>query len=284
MRQKASSKKVTGETPSKKASSKKVAGETPSEKVFSTFSPGVIRVASFDIGSVNFAHYVEEVDVATLKMLDEKYHSLPLKLRRKVKGPMRVQNIRGGTDEHVSDVRNLFGYLSSLSKVWDTCDIFIVEQQFFKTATRRGVQKGSAANVDAIKLGEATLSWFIIHYPNALVDYISSTYKTQILGAPLTLSKPQRKKWSVDKAREILEERGDAGAIMLYSFRDTFFKKRPSEEKIVDALAALSEDCSEEDILYMAEKSIRERQKMDDVSDCLIQLQAFNMWYLVGNF
>jgi len=60
-------------------------------------------------------------------------------------------------------------------------------------------------------------------------------YKTQVLGAPKKLTKPQRKKWATEKAIEIIMERGETKTL----------------------------------------EDISGKKKKDDLADVLIQLQSF---------
>lgn len=104
-------------------------------------------------------------------------------------------------------------------------------------------------NVTAIKVQEALNSWLLINISDANVILFPAAFKTQMLGAPDKLAKPQRKKWSIEKAKEIFTLRGDKETLQEY-----------------------------EDI-----KTSR-KQKLCDISDCVIECQAFKLKYFVGNF
>jgi hypothetical protein len=192
-----------------------------------------IRIASFDIGKVNFAHYIEDIDTSTIIKLEQEYKSLPKKLQRKTKGELtpQIKNIIegiyfSGTRIHtgVYDIRsnkedlfniqtrkNLICHLDNHKPIFDNCDIFVVEQQYFKTWSggRKKKGPGTEANVDAIKIAECLMTWLLCEYPLKEVMYFGSQNKTQILGAPWNLSKPQRKKWAIVETRRLYEMRKD---------------------------------------------------------------------------
>jgi hypothetical protein len=231
-----------------------------------------LRTAHFDIGTKNFAFYVEDADKATLTDLKERYHSLPKKNRRRIKGPMnddieailddlytnsttveaRVNNVRVDAEDAsftIDTRKSLFQYLTKYKQLWSTIDTFVIEQQFFNTFTMRGKKKGGTeANVTAIKVAECLVSWLLIHYPTANISFFGSQFKTQTLGCPDKTPKPQRKKWSTAKGREILERRKETDIISKF-----------------DTLASVG-------------------QKLDDVCDCIIQCQAWKFREMVGEF
>ena len=144
-----------------------------------------IRIASFDIGKKNFAQYVEDIDVTSLHQLEKEYKNLPKEMQRRVKGEMnssiisliervylsgkRVQigvyDLRDDKTSMTLDMKtriNILEHLKHHRKLWDSCDIFVIEQQYFRTwsgGSRRN--KGTEANVDAIKIAEGVLTWFL---------------------------------------------------------------------------------------------------------------------------
>lgn len=265
-----------------------------------------IRIASFDIGKKNFAQYVEDVSLGVINSQKKFYNDLPVKNRRRVKGQMNtdVENIlkalyEDGKRIHIGvfDFRddkeslkldmptrkNILKHLVSFKWLWDTCDAFVIEQQYFHAYSPGKKTRGTEANVDAIKIGEAVLFWFLHEYPFKSVQYIGSQLKTQILGAPYKMNKAQRKKWAEEKAREIYEMRNDADALELYALQERIFRKRlTNEEKIQEYIDSFNGQG--EDVKYLANKLVRERQKLDDVADACIQCQAYKYRYLVACF
>ena len=86
----------------------------------------------------------------------------------------------------------------------DHCSTIIIEQQ---------MSFGNRINTMAIKIAQHAYSYFLFRYGNAktIVEFPSYN-KTQLLGAPAGLAKPQRKKWAIEKANEIWTLRGDLDA------------------------------------------------------------------------
>jgi len=265
-----------------------------------------IRLASFDIGKKNFAQYVEECDVKTLYSLRDRYRALPKVKQRRVKGKMNddiLEILRevclGGTrihtgvfdlrDDKESDIldmetrRNLVKHLNKYTPLWNKCDGFIIEQQYFAKFNQRGGRGSKTeANIDAIKIAEGTLFWFLDNYPTKEVMYFSSTFKTQMLGAP-QLKETQRKKWAIQKAKEIYTQRGDDNAVKLYDLSITVKGRRMnSEEKIQGYIREFSG--KGRDIRRVGEKVIRYKQKLCDISDAMLQLQAFKYRTFIGEF
>ncbi|MCK5345475.1 MAG: hypothetical protein KAR20_18830, partial [Candidatus Heimdallarchaeota archaeon] len=245
-----------------------------------------IRIASFDIGKKNFAQYTEDADKDVLLRLEIEYSALPKKLQRRVGGAInsRIEEmitsiclagkrIQTGVydlrDDKTSDKldmqtrKNILGHLERYNGLWSTCDIFIIEQQYFKTWGGRGKRSaGTEANVDAIKIAECVLMWLLNEYPFRTVMYFGSQNKTQILGAPWKMTKTQRKKWAEVKSRDIYESRGDYGMTELFALNDRIFKKRlTTEAKIKVHLDSFPIKSPLDDSRVLAEKIVRARQK-----------------------
>jgi len=230
-----------------------------------------VTIASFDIGKKNFAFYVEENNKTTIRKLRKEYDNFPKNMKRRVKGKMnnhisglldklflsgkyiemKVKDIRE-TNEDIWDIqnrKNLIAYMEKHRYLWDTTDIFVIEQQYFNTFSGRGKKsKGTGANVDAIKIAECLLTWILFNYPEAEITMFGAQYKTQMLGAPDSLTKPQRKKWAITKGSEIFESRGEDEAI----------KK--------------------------AQRYKKKKQKIDDIYDCVVMCQAFKYRNLIAKF
>lgn len=227
-----------------------------------------MRIACIDIGRKNFAFYVEEV--GTYDDLHDQFYALPKRQQRRIRGDMNEQVeaihqqmfTRGRridmcvTDltegEETNDLtvavrRNMFTFLSERRDLWDSCDKVLIEEQYYNPYA----QNKAGINKDAILLGESCFTYFVCQHPKVKVEYFKSALKTQTLGCSdhitkvdkstglrqsKKMTKYDRKKWSVEKAREIFTLRGDDTAI---------------------------------------EQLANKRQKQDDVSDCVIMCQAY---------
>lgn len=272
----------------------------------------IIRLASFDIGKINFAQYVEDFDSNDMIRLEAKYKGLSPKLQRKTRGVMnsevwdilmevvlsglRVQTgVYNFTSEETDNYGerlwdnyarlNLLKHLRSYKYLWDTCDVVVIEQQYFNATAFGGKKKAKSAggaNVDAIKIAEATYMWFLDKYPHKTIMYFGSQFKTQIFGAPV-MDKPKRKKWSTDQAREFYVMREDQDMINLYNLSEAVKRKRIKTEERVQSFKD-QYPCESEDAQVLSDKIIREKQKLDDDSDVLLQAQAFKFKTMVACF
>jgi len=213
----------------------------------------VMRVASFDIGYRNFAYCVEEINLDSLSTIE----NIP-KLKRYFKGggctpdfALLLKKVYGsGTIVLMDNVDltidcemmkgkrakttldpaifiNMNKELDKFKHVWNQCTTFIIEQQ---------MSFGKKRNTNALKLGQHCYSYFTFQYAQfkTIVEF-PAYYKTQVLGAPKKLTKPDRKRWAVEKAMEILTERQDINTLQL----------------------------------------VTSRKKADDLSDTLLHIQAF---------
>ena len=281
---------------------------TKNIRVLPSCTSHMLRIASFDIGKKNFAQSVEECSQSKLESLRMKYLSLPKKMQRRVKGRMNseiekilkemyldskristgVFDLRHDQESNTLDIptrRNLINHLSKFEQLWATCDIFIIEQQYFNTYNPRGRKKsGTGANVDAIKIGEAVMTWFLDNFPFKQVMYFGSQYKTQMLGAQVGLNKTERKKWAVDKALEIYTLRKDEGVIELYRLAERVKRKRINTEEKVQEYLDTYPHMDQDDMNHMANYIVRRRQKLDDIADAMLQVQAFKYRTFVGCF
>ncbi len=263
-----------------------------------------IRIASFDVGKKNFAQYIEDIQSETVDSLKEKYNSLDKKDKRRVKGPMndgirsiltdlsinatRIQTgvydftTEDTTSLDVETRKNMFEHMKRYKELWDQCDIFIIEQQYFKTWS--GGRGGTEANVDAIKLGEGLLSWLLINYPTKIIKTFGSQNKTLMLGAPAGMGKAERKKWAVQKTRKLYEARKDEPMNHLFKLCDSVYRKRVDTEERVNKYLKEYPTEFDNDCQTLAEMIVKNKQKLDDVSDACLQCQAFKFKTMVACF
>jgi hypothetical protein len=225
-------------------------------------SQETIWIASFDIGHVNFAFYIEEINQNKLSQIknikkEERYNedATPTIDMTKIlntvfkngktiiyKNSNISNNCVNGKQLDTETFYNMFDLLDKYSEYWDKCCSFIVEKQMDFGKMKR--------NPKALKLGHYCQSYFVFRYGRfKQVIEFPAYHKTQVLGCQkikgkkykngkhkwTAINKPDRKKWSIIKATEILDIRG--------------------EKNIID--------------------SIKTKAKKDDISDCICQLEAF---------
>lgn len=226
----------------------------------------IINIASFDIGKVNFAFYIEQIKLSELKNIknipkDKRYNNdgtttieFEKILENIYKNGKKILlakfDLTQGTDKSKyfdSDIcYNLFELLDEYKEYWDTVQYVIVEKQ---------MAFGKKINTMALKLGQSCQSYFMYVYGRDLkIIEFPAYHKTLVLGAPQTLTKTktgkvkyktlgdrERKKWSVKEGFYILSLRED--------------------HETMSELGTI--------------------KKLDDVNDVIVQLQAFKYLYFV---
>lgn len=220
-----------------------------------------ILVASIDIGKKNFAFCIEQFDkkeLETIKNINSAKRYLENGLPTENMNNILETIYNNGNIVLYDNVDltancdpkkkldpetfyNMNDILDKYTEYWDKCSVIIIEEQ---------MSFGRKLNKMAMKLGQHCYSYFTFRYGRfkTIIEF-PAYYKTQILGAPKVegkpyksgkkrwkaMEKPQRKKWSVEKAIEILTSRGEL------------------------------------DIL----ESLTTAKKRDDLADVLVQLQAY---------
>jgi hypothetical protein len=220
----------------------------------------LIWIASFDIGKKNFAFYIEEMNknqLLNLKNINKSSRYNPNgtctnifnELLQKIylNGSVVLyqncdltKNCNNKLTFDYEILHNLTDLLDKYKNYWDYCEAFVIEQQ---------MSFGKQNNTMAIKIAQHCWSYFSFQYSRyKQIISFPAYYKTQILGAQkiekktkkgkisyISIDKPARKKWSIEKATNILADRED-----------------------FETLSNLSSN-----------------KKKDDLSDVLCQLQAF---------
>ena len=197
-----------------------------------------IWIASFDIGKKNFSFYIEEFDLSVIRNVSvtpykQRYNEdgsvtdlFKSNLNELCKEGNKIllenHDITGDCNQKSyldsKTFYNMNDLLDNYQDYWDKCDIFIIEKQ---------MSFGKKHNTMALKLGQHCWSYFSIHYGKSkeIIEF-PAYYKTQILGCTKdkkvtktgkvtykAVEKPQRKKWCVEKALEILDLRNDEESI-----------------------------------------------------------------------
>jgi len=153
-----------------------------------------MRICSIDIGKVNFAYCIEEVDMTKYDFSGKILHYENLNLTEDVPtGPLK-------SFLHPQIFLNLNDKLDQHKEILSTCDYIVIEQQ---------MSFGKKVNPMALKIGQHCFSYFLINYKDIGIIEFPAYNKTQILNAPTKMNYTQRKKWAISKASEILVERED---------------------------------------------------------------------------
>jgi hypothetical protein len=233
-------------------------------------------IASFDIGYKNFSFYVERINIETLKnikniqekdrynidgtctdsmneVLEQVYTCGKPILHKNIDLTENCNHTKKSLDPQV--FFNMNQKLSEYKKYWDVCEYIVIEQQ---------VSFGKKLNLKAIKLGQHCASYFIFNYlvnSKKIIEF-PSYHKGTVLGINkepgkkkykngnvryITMSKPKRKKWSIQKCFEILSLKKD----------EKFFNKLNDRKE--------------------------NKEKLDDYSDTVTQLQAFKYLTFVNS-
>ena len=223
-------------------------------------------IASFDIGKKNFSFYIEECNLDYFSSIS----NIPKKNRYHPNGTctdefeailkkvycngkkmlLRNLDITEGTNKEKyfdSDLcHNLTEVLDTYSDYWEKVDYIVVEQQ---------MSFGTKVNTMALKIAQHCESYFMIRYGRTkkIVEF-PSYHKTQVMGSEKiekvtkagkktykNVDKPARKKWAIETAYGILTEREDFDTI----------------------------------------DEITSSKKKDDLSDVIVQAQAFKYLHFV---
>lgn len=208
-----------------------------------------MRIAIFDVGTRNFAMIIERVNNKALKDLKRLYAKLPEKEKIK-EGRQHSDTLQEYLREYSKECstehlelydpnqgekdglthetrKNLFKFLESHKEKIKMCDKVAIEEQFYNP-------KAGVVNKPALLLAESCFTWLMLNVPNCYPVYTPSKYKTALLSCPKESmmedketglrimkkwDKPQRKKWSVEKAKEIYTLRGDETMLKYISER-----------------------------------------------------------------
>nr|WRK65125.1 RuvC like Holliday junction resolvase [Marseillevirus futianmevirus] len=188
-----------------------------------------VDVSSFDVGWKAFAWSVERWDVSFLREQRDKFFGTRYKKDR-AKGTQTYEEVKksillGGerididvydisSDEKKLDVQvrlNLFSLLEEKKELWDNTSIVAIEQQFCSSFGKGKKEKSDGTNMDAIKLSECLMSWFLLKYGDEkCVIFVPTASKTAFLDAPKMPRKLDRKKWVFSQVLSWAKEKGDA--------------------------------------------------------------------------
>jgi hypothetical protein len=138
-----------------------------------------MRIASFDIGKKNFCFCIEEIDISQneINRFKKQFSDIKVKYNRDgtltedmeivltdfiqkgtiilYKNSDITQNCDPGLALDTETFYNMNDLLDEYRKYWDTCDVFVIEQQ---------MNFGKLKNPMAIKLGNHCFSYFTFLY------------------------------------------------------------------------------------------------------------------------
>lgn len=171
-------------------------------------------ITAMDMGTKNFSFCIEERLFA-----DD---------RKEVSHPILHDFIRYDLMENkktktlIQIHTSLIALLDKYESWWKKMNVVLIEKQLSR-------------NPRAIRLEQTCQVYFLLKYPHIKVIPYSSRRKTNLLDAPEDMTKYQRKKWAIQKAHQILLNRGDHKAI----------------------------------------QEIKKYKKLDDISDCLLMIETY---------
>jgi len=147
-------------------------------------------ICAIDPGIKNFAFGIENICTETFKNVS------CVNTKLLCSETIYFENI----NLEIFDTKYLTNVLDKYNYLWEQCDVILVEKQ---------MQFKNIINTKIIRIAHHCLSYFEIKYPHIVVIHYPSSNKTRVLNAPHGMTKPQRKKWSISKVDEILNNRGD---------------------------------------------------------------------------
>lgn len=214
---------------------------------------GRLWAASFDMGSVNYCFHVAELNPAKLKEIckprieyapngectDEMDACLTQVFKATKSVIFHVADLKEGLKAPSTDriLANLTQLLMDYHSYFEQCDFFLIEKQM----AFRGI-----SNPLAVRLAHHTESYFMFRFGHArkVIEY-PAYHKTQILGAAKVqipnrkgeikwtgIDKAGRKKWTVVKAQEIFQARGEEGWL-------EWFMAQAKKDDLADVLCQL---------------------------------------------
>jgi len=140
-----------------------------------------MRIACFDIGKRNFAFAVlsrpcpeDGIEIECLQNTDL---------------------VRDGSSSSPDLYMTLIHHLDLFVYEWDECSVFLIEQQ---------MSVRHQSNIMALKIAQHVYSYFLHRYGRTkrIIEY-PAYHKTRYFETSKTMTKYERKKWSVEKVTEL---------------------------------------------------------------------------------
>ena len=158
-------------------------------------------VVAFDIGIKNLAwsSVSYSLDTSPLFSSSSVHQTITPEIEAEMIGKMNILNLdvfdATGNEETgmISIYRRIHEYMNQMEYVWGSADVFLIEQQ---------MSTGKVYNVKALKVSQHILAYFMLRHPSKKVLEYSAGLKTSLFGIHLQ-QKKDRKKWSIEKVREM---------------------------------------------------------------------------------
>lgn len=225
----------------------------------------LIRGLSIDVGVHNLALYIEEFDPESIPSVglpqEKKRYIMNNKIHPECEDQMNQVYKNGscifidrvnlssakGTRFDLQIFRNLTTYLDTIKHHIDQCSFVVIEEQLKR-------------NPMAQRVEQHCISWLLFQYLGLPIIRFPSRNKTNVLGAPkwklvdsvYTKWKPNErkpfiKKWSCEKAKEILSLRNDQKTL---SFIFEQQKKKDDLSDVITQMNAFKIRCFVDHKLY----------------------------------
>lgn len=232
----------------------------------------MIRIGSFDIGIKSFAECIMDIDPGYLSCLSD-LHSIYKSMKRVHVAVIDLRSEADDESKYTSQTRKtLLDHLEQTCRLWDSCDIILIEQQMSAVSKFK-----SHINFHAIRASETLHTWFeyrnkYLLRPVRVID-VPSLWKTKYQSAPARMTYSQRKAWSVANLKVIAEAQRDHAVLALFELQEKVHKKRKIHPE--EILAPYGWEETDKDVYRLAYRVVREKQKLDDVADTYNQIVGY---------
>ena len=157
---------------------------------------------------------VKDETIRRFVAIDKESKESFCKRKPKIVHAIYKHNRRKYSNHYHAD-RSLFEVMDSYNHIWQECDVFLLERQML-------------TNRQALKMGHYLEAYLKLRHPGKRVVNYNASFKTKKLGAPPSQTKPERKRWTVDYAGNLLE--GEVSA---------YFQQLPKKDDVADTICMI---------------------------------------------
>ncbi len=181
-----------------------------------------IRVISIDPGTTHYAIRVEERNIRNNDLI-KTLHFDKIGLKK---------DDQELSSDLVCPVYSFIGnYLDKYLDLFKTCHMVIIEKQL-------------PVNYRAVRMSQHTITYFMIHLKNIepnlpMIFEIKPQLKGRELGAPPNLNERGIKLWAIDKAIELLTDRGDSLGLQIMARKDPITGRKEKKDDLSDTVCQL---------------------------------------------